>query len=223
MLAIPLLVAGYQFFVWRKTWIYMDGTALIIEKNTLNWKKNTYSIAHISNINMEQNLFELLVHTCRLKLDMENASDANSTDISILLSLQKAQELKAQLLSSSQSGENAFATDESQKEHPYASFSEILIHCICSLPGYYLVFLCCFTGTLLLLLSGEEASLSDLLYEEAEGSFFMKAFAASIFIFTYGYQVTKRLLAFYHFTTYRRGTDIIIHYGFSGNRTIPSL
>lgn len=225
MLLIPLLVTGYQFLVWRKTWIYMDGTAFIIERNTLNRKKNTYSIAHISNINMEQNLFELLMHTCRLKLDMENASDADSTDISILLSLQKAEELKSQLLSGSQGGEHtAFAMDGKPAERSYASFPEILSHCIYSLPGYYLVFLGCFTGVLLLLLSaGEVGSLSDLLYEEGEGSFFMKVFAAGIFIFTYGYQIIKRLMAFYHFTAYRQGNDIIIHYGFFRKQdyTIP--
>ena len=223
MLLLPLLVTGYQFLVWRKTWIYMEGPAFIIERNTLNRKKNTYSIAHISNINIEQNLFELLVHTCRLKLDMENASDADSTDISILLSLQKAQELKAQLLSGSHSGEAAPAMDGSPGESRSASFSEILTHCICSLPGCTLVFLACFTGILLFLLSNKEFSLSDLIFDGKEGSFFLKVVAACIFLFTYGYQITKRLLAFYHFTACRHGTDIIIHYGFFRKQdyTIP--
>ena len=80
ILLLPFFTAGYQFLVWRRTWIYMDGTTLVIERNTLNRKKNTYSLAHISNVNTEQNLFELFMHTSRLKLDMENASDANSTD-----------------------------------------------------------------------------------------------------------------------------------------------
>lgn len=223
MLLLPLLVMGYQFLVWRKTWIYMEGPAFIIERNTLNRKKNTYSIAHISNINIEQNLFELLVHTCRLKLDMENASDADSTDISILLSLQKAQELKAQLLSGSHSGKTDPTMDGSLEESRYASFPEIFTHCICSLPGYTLVLLVCFTGTLLFLLSNKEFSLSDLIFDGAGGSFFLKVFAAIIFLFTYGYQIIKRLLAFYHFSAYRRGTDIIIHYGFFRKQdyTIP--
>lgn len=79
------------------------------------------------------------MHTCRLKLDMENASDANSTDITILLSMQKAQELKAQLLSCS-TGSGAYATATAPAGRvPCTSFPEILSHCICSLPGYYLV------------------------------------------------------------------------------------
>lgn len=39
VLSLPFLVAGYQFHLWRKTWIYMDGTMFVIERNTLNRKK----------------------------------------------------------------------------------------------------------------------------------------------------------------------------------------
>lgn len=215
ILLIPLLVTGYQFMVWRKTWIYMDENTFVIERNTLHRKKNTYSIAHISNINLEQNLFELLIHTCRLKLDMENASDADSTDISILLSLQKAQELKAKLQSFSASGnENRQKTADIPGKIAYASFSEILTHCICSLPGYYLVLLSFLLAFLAFVFFHGELTLSDLLFEDSDSSFFMKTFAIGVFIITYGYQLIKRLLAFHHFSAFRQGNEIIIHYGF---------
>lgn len=222
LLLAPLLIAGCQFLIWRKTWIYMDGHTLVIERSTLHRKKNTYSIAHISNVNMEQNLFELMVHTCRLKLDMENASDADSTDISILLSLPKAQELKTKLLAcSSQEMENPQNTASAKEA--CASFSQILVHCICSLPGHYLVLFSLLAAFFAFTLLGGEFTLSDLLFEESGSSFFMKALAIVIFILTYGYQLIKRLLAFYHFSACRQGNDIIIHYGFFRKQdyTIP--
>ncbi len=62
MLLLPVFIAGYQFLVWKKTWIYLEEQTLVIERNTLRRKKNTYNPAHISNINTEQNLFELMIH-----------------------------------------------------------------------------------------------------------------------------------------------------------------
>lgn len=62
MLLLPVFIAGYQFLVWKKNWIYLEEQTLVIERNTLRRKKNTYNLAHISNINTEQNLFELMIH-----------------------------------------------------------------------------------------------------------------------------------------------------------------
>lgn len=226
LILFPLPVMAYHFLIWRKTFLYLEEHTLVVERNTIRRKKNTYSISHISNINMEQNLFELLTHTCRLKLDMANASGADSTDISIVLSMKKAQELKAYLLSSASEGQEDLCLSDpsSQKaDTDHASFSDILSHCIFSLPGYYLVFALCLTIFLGILFFQGGLDSSDLLFSEGEHDFFTKAFTVFFLITAYGYQILKRLLGFYHFSAFRQGNDLIIHYGFFRKQdyTIP--
>ena len=58
-LVFGLIVA---FFVrrWYKTWIIIGSETLSIERNTIRSVKNTVGIKNISNVNLNQNLFEIL-------------------------------------------------------------------------------------------------------------------------------------------------------------------
>ena len=49
-----------QVIVWAKTYISIEENAIVIEKGSVNKKKNTIGIRNISNINLEQNLIEML-------------------------------------------------------------------------------------------------------------------------------------------------------------------
>lgn len=80
-----LIVIALQIAVWSKTYISVQDNAVVIERNTLNKKKNTIGIRNISNINTEQNLFEMLIGTCKVKLDTNSRSTADSTDVKIVL------------------------------------------------------------------------------------------------------------------------------------------
>lgn len=80
-----LVIIALQFAVWSKTYISLQDNAVVIESNTLNKKKNTIGIRNISNINTEQNLFEMLLGTCKVKLDTNSRSTADSTDVKIVL------------------------------------------------------------------------------------------------------------------------------------------
>ncbi len=80
-----LVIIALQFAVWSKTYISLQDNAVVIERNTLNKKKNTIGIRNISNINTEQNLFEMLLGTCKVKLDTNSRSTADSTDVRIVL------------------------------------------------------------------------------------------------------------------------------------------
>lgn len=84
ILILGICIAS-QVFVWAKTWISIEDQAVVIEKNTLNKKKNTIGIRNISNINIEQNLFEMLIGTCKVKVDTNSRSTADSTDVKIVL------------------------------------------------------------------------------------------------------------------------------------------
>ena len=76
----------------------MEENAIVIEVNTVNKKKNTISIRNISNINLEQNLFEMLLGTCKVKLDTNSRSTAEKTDVKIVLKKKDAERFKQEIL-----------------------------------------------------------------------------------------------------------------------------
>ena len=92
-----LVIIALQFAVWSKTYISLQDNAVVIERNTLNKKKNTIGIRNISNINTEQNLFEMLLGTCKVKLDTNSRSTADSTDVKIVLKKADALALKQEV------------------------------------------------------------------------------------------------------------------------------
>lgn len=97
--ALILVLLFYQIFIWAKTWITIGEQSIIIERNTLfSHKKNTIGIANISNVNLEQSLFGMLLGTCKLKLDTNSLSTAETTDVTIVLKKAKAEEVKRLLL-----------------------------------------------------------------------------------------------------------------------------
>lgn len=91
-LLLLILLAVWQMIIWARTYISIDGTTLVIERNTLNRKKNTIGIGNISNVNTEQNLFEMLIGTCKIKIDTNSLSTADSTDVKIVLKKKEAEE-----------------------------------------------------------------------------------------------------------------------------------
>ena len=92
-----LVIIALQFAVWSKTYISLQDNAVVIERNTLNKKKNTIGIRNISNINTEQNLFEMLLGTCKVKLDTNSRSTADSTDVKIVLKKAEALAFKQEV------------------------------------------------------------------------------------------------------------------------------
>lgn len=91
---------------------------MVIEKKTLNQKKNSIHIGNISNVNMEQNLFERLIGTSKLKIDTNTFSTANSTDVKIILRTPQAQEFEQYLMKLMKD----IKGEEVQKEEPVLKF-----------------------------------------------------------------------------------------------------
>ncbi|MEJ8734296.1 PH domain-containing protein [Mediterraneibacter sp. ICN-202921] len=89
-LFVILLLIGRNLFVWAKTYISVQDQAIVIECNTLNKRKHTIGIKNISNINTEQNLFEMLIGTYKVKLDTNSLSTADKTDVKIVLKKKEA-------------------------------------------------------------------------------------------------------------------------------------
>ncbi len=92
-------VTLWLFFRWRKTVFYIDGEYLAVEKNTLMKRTSRLPVSGISTVNLERNLFERLVGTAKVKLDINSAATANRTDFEFVLSLKKAKAFEAELMS----------------------------------------------------------------------------------------------------------------------------
>ncbi|WP_434798666.1 PH domain-containing protein [Terrisporobacter vanillatitrophus] len=99
ILGVLALILIYNIVVWAKTFITIEENTIIIQRNTINSKENTFGIKNISNINLEQNVFERIIGTYKIKIDTDSLSTANSTDIEILLSKKHAYDFKNKVLS----------------------------------------------------------------------------------------------------------------------------
>ena len=94
ILAVLGLIIGFKVRRWYKTWIIIGNDTITVERNTLRSVKNTVGIKNISNVNINQNIFEMIIGTCNLKLDTNSLSTADSTDIKLILKKQQGEELR---------------------------------------------------------------------------------------------------------------------------------
>lgn len=90
-LVLFLIALGWQLRQWAKTYISIQGQAIVIEKNTWNRKVKTIGIKHISNVNLSQNILEMMLGTCTVKLDTDSFSTADETDVKLVLRKEKAE------------------------------------------------------------------------------------------------------------------------------------
>lgn len=95
---------------WYKTTITVSEGTVTIERRTLNRYVNAIAVQNISNINLEQNLFEILMGTYKLKLDTNSLSTANATDVKIVLKKKDAYAVKNLIMAMMK--EIAQSTDE---------------------------------------------------------------------------------------------------------------
>lgn len=96
---ILLIVCLWYVNRWyRTTFTIKDGT-IIYDRATLKHYVNTISIANVSNVNLEQNIFEMIVGTYKVKVDTNSLSTADETDIEIILKKKDALWVKQEILS----------------------------------------------------------------------------------------------------------------------------
>ncbi len=103
-----LLVPLWMVLRWYKTCFYIDGDYLVYEAKTLMKKSSRLPLASISTVNLERNIFERIVGTAKIKLDINSAATAGQTDFTFVLALEKAKAFEAEL--------TRIKTEEAQQE-----------------------------------------------------------------------------------------------------------
>lgn len=92
-----VIIAGMltvSFLRWRKTFFYISGNDFIYEKRTLFAKKSKLPLSNIATVNIEQNIFERILSTAKVKLDLNSSQTADKTDFVFVLKHNDALALK---------------------------------------------------------------------------------------------------------------------------------
>lgn len=110
-----LIIIAFYLNRWYKTTITVKENMVIIRRRTLNRYENSIAVQNISNINLEQNLFEMLMRTYKLKLDTNSLSTAESTDVNIVLSKKNAYLVKNLIMDMMKQQEAAKKEQEQQE------------------------------------------------------------------------------------------------------------
>ncbi len=208
LVGLLALLLGYQILIWSKTYIYIEGNALIVERDTINKKKNTIGIKNISNVNLEQNLFEMMIGTCKVKLDTNSLSTADQTDVKIVLKKRDAEIFKQLILGRT---EDIIPTEQQEEESlKYVSgMDDILMHGIFSLNVLSVIAL---VGAVF----GTIAGFSDLSLSEAEGGAFGNILTIFVIIWIIGgllWNAVKGFVQYIDFKIERRGNKVYLNYG----------
>ncbi len=218
--AITLVVLGFQFFRWRKTWVILEDNLVIIERNTLNKIRNTIAIENISAVNMERNLFERIVGTYRIKMDTNSMTTADQTDISIVfredvaiqfrkLVLERMNALKGNeepALSEERQPDQLFEKKMADKKFFHCSTKDMFMHALYTMPLFSLLISIAGIGFTVWYISS--FGWMDFI-REAIGGFIALAFIVISCIWT----IVKNFIAYYDFTVYRDGKDLHVRCG----------
>lgn len=156
ILVLLSFIIIYNILIWYKTYISIEENTIIIKRNTIVSNENTYGIKNISSINLDQNVFERMIGTYKVKIDTDSLSTANDTDIEIVLSKEKAYEFKKNILglmnmekSKSIDNENKdiscdaeldFMKDDDIEYDLVYSTKDIIKHCLYSLQVRLIIF-----------------------------------------------------------------------------------
>ncbi len=93
-----VLMIFFSFRRWKLTVLNIVDGSMTWEQNTIFAKKQEIALSTISNVNLEQNLFERLIGTYKLKIDTSSLSTANKTDMKIILGKEDAFMLQNMIL-----------------------------------------------------------------------------------------------------------------------------
>lgn len=95
---VLLIVVGFSFIRWSRTFFHIENELLYSERRTIIRKQSKLPVASITTVNVEQNIFEKMAGTAKVKIDINSAVTANKTDFIFILKYEQAQQLKNTLL-----------------------------------------------------------------------------------------------------------------------------
>lgn len=214
VLAFVVIVLVYNWVVWAKTWISIDNEAIVVEKNLLNRKINTIGMKNISNINMEQNIFERIVGTYKIKLDTNSATTAEQTDVKIILSKDKAEWFKQQVMQRMNEDYEEAVVDIEGYDVEYKA-KDIVMHCVYTASPVAVLFCLAFIIGCAVALNSVNtgAAIVDGLINVLGSVFAIVVIVGSVF-----QSLIKDFFVYYGFKARRQENKIYLTHGFFKKR-----
>lgn len=225
MILFTVLVCSllYQWIVWAKTYISICDNSIVIERNTINKKKNTIGIKNISNVNTEQNLLEMLLGTCKVKLDTNTMSTSDKTDVKIVLKKADAEQFRFYMMKLLQ-GENAEREEKTEEEENAWSiqtdFADIFIHGLFSIN---LLSIFVVLGCLVAVVGMVTQVVGSVKAGESIGQMLVSFLMLIIVLGSAIWDIMKGFIRYYDFKIKRNDEKLYIRYGVlkKVNYTIP--
>lgn len=200
----------WQWIVWAKTYISIQENTLVVERNTLNRKKNTIGLQNISNVNLEQNLLEMLLGTCKVKLDTNSLSTADKTDVKIILKKRDAEAFRKLILEEPDAEPKQVAEQPATEERKIAAgLDDIVAHGLFSINFASLV-------VLVGVVAGAIAAVAELAVEDIEGGILGVLFSVLVIVWILGgmlWNVAKGFVKYIDFKIERKKDKIFLSYG----------
>lgn len=221
---ILVLTFLYQLVLWAKTYISVCDNSIVIERNTLSKKKNTIGIKNISNVNTEQNLFEMICGTCKVKLDTDSMSTADKTDVKIVLKKAEAEQFRLyimKLMKQNEGGQWEETVEEGRLSWDLeADFGDIFMHGLLSVN---LLSLLIVLGGIVGAVGMIGAALEKAGTGESIAGMLLSFTMVIVLFFSAIRDIAKGFFRYYGFKIARSEDKLYIRYGFfkKVNYTIP--
>lgn len=213
LLLFLILILWYLNRWYRTTMIVKDGT-ITYAKKTLTRKINTMSVNQISNVNIEQNIFEMIFGTCKMRLDTDSLSTAEQTDVEMIIKKRKAEQIKKLILSMKE-GWNPDAPEATEQVEEYDivySTKEMILNGLLSITVAQFImavsFLISFAVTLRLVL--ENVAQGDL---EGVGGSLIVLLSELVASYSIIWAMLKKMLQDFHFRARRQNNQIYVSCG----------
>lgn len=227
LLAILVVCVVWQVVIWSKTYISIQDNTIVMERNTLNRKKNTIGIKNISNVNTEQNIFEMLIGTCKVKLDTNSLTTADKTDVKIVLKKADAEQFRNVIMQylHREDGQMKRDNDKVQAEFDeeydiQATTGDMFAHGLFSVNLFSVfIVLGCIMGAVEMFSRTIGMGLAGKSVLEVLASLLV----VLMFFCSAVWDIVKGFIQYYDFKVKRRGDKIYIKYGLlkKVNYTIP--
>lgn len=219
-LAIAIgLIIGIHAIIWSRTYIIIEDNMLIVERNTLNKKRNTIGLKTISNINLEQNVLEMLLGTCKVKLDTNSLSTADQTDVNIVLKRKEAEEFRSIVLAKVEGqnehvlGRECVEQTEETLDLDAATITgelgDIILHGLFSIRISSLVMFLGLLAVQIALLHSLGTDNVEEVFSELLGSFVTLIW----FCMVIGWSIVKEFFKYLNFKIERKKDKVFLNYG----------
>ncbi len=114
IIVVWCLFISYRY--WLKTSFFIDGTDFVYKRNTMFKIDSRLPVQNIAMVNVERSIFERLLGTAKVKIDLNSSRTANQTDFKFVLKRARANELKKALLSIKEEQLNSETDSENARE-----------------------------------------------------------------------------------------------------------